>query len=253
LIRSFMTAGLAAALALILGQTAMAEGLVSTLSDDAVQITSSFTGERIVVFGAVQAPTGNAEDYQIAVVVEGPQQDITVRRKGRVMGVWANVDARSFSSVPSFYVMHLSPGFLDRIDMEGFLQYRLGVKALPFVQAASVEQVSGRFAEALISLKTGQGLYDERRDEVTFVAPGVFRSTFFLPSAVPTGDYKVSVYLFRGAAFLAGQSQTLTVAKGGFSERIARAAQEHSLLYGLACVALALLTGWLAGIIFRRS
>ncbi len=244
---------LAAAIALTVGQPVLAEGLVSTLSDDAVQITSNFTGERIVVFGAVRAPTGDPEDYQVAVVVEGPDQDVTVRRKGRILGVWANVDARSFASVPSFYIMHLSPGFLDRIDMEGFLQYRLGVKALPFVQAASVEPVSGRFADALISLKTGQGLYDERRDEVTFVAPGIFRSTFFLQSAVPTGDYKVSVYLFRGAALLAGQSQTLTVAKGGFSERIARAAQDHSFLYGLACVALAILTGWLAGIIFRRN
>jgi hypothetical protein len=27
----------------------------------------------------------------------------------------------------------------------------------------------------------------------------------------------------------------------------------HALLYGLACVALALFTGWLAGVIFRRD
>lgn len=240
-------------LPLLLPQGAVAEGLVSTLSDDVVQITSSFAGERIVVFGAVQNPSGDASKYQVAVVVQGPEQEVTVRRKGRLFGVWANVASRPFSSVPSFYVMHLSPGFLDRIDLAGFLQYRLGVKALPFVQAASAEQTSRSFAEALIQLKTEQGLYDERRDEVTFVAPGVFRSTFFLPSAVPTGNYKVSVYLFRGAAFLAGQTQTLTVAKGGFSERIARTAQTYSLGYGLASVALALLTGWIAGIIFRRN
>ena len=80
----------------------------------------------------------------------------------------------------------------------------------------------------------------------------VFRTTFFLPSEIPTGEYRVSVYLFRGDAFLAGQTQTLNIEKRGFSERIARAADNQPLLYGLTCVFLAGLTGWLAGVIFRR-
>ena len=85
-----------------------------------------------------------------------------------------------------------------------------------------------------------------------FLAPNVFRTTFFLPSDIPTGEYRVSVYLFRDETFLAGQTQTLTIEKGGFSERIARAAIDFPLPYGLVCVALALFTGWFAGVIFRR-
>ena len=50
----------------------LAESLVSTLSDDAVEITSNFTGEQIVVFGAVRGvPEGNP-GYEVAVVVQGP-------------------------------------------------------------------------------------------------------------------------------------------------------------------------------------
>ena len=94
---------LAALIPLLLIQGAGAEGLVSTLSDDAVQITSNFAGERIVVFGAVQNPSGDASKYQVAVVVQGPEQEVTVRRKGRILGVWANVASRPFSSVPSFF------------------------------------------------------------------------------------------------------------------------------------------------------
>ena len=89
-------------------------------------------------------------------------------------------------------------------------------------------------------------------DEVEFLAPNVFRTTFFLPSDIPTGEYRVSVYLFRDQAFLAGQTQMLSIAKGGYSEWIARAALDYPFSYGLVCVALALFTGWFAGVIFRR-
>ena len=52
---------------------------------------------------------------------------------------------------------------------------------------------------------------------------------------------------------LAGQTQLLSIAKGGFSERIASAAVGYPLYYGLACVVLALFTGWLGGVVFRRT
>jgi uncharacterized protein (TIGR02186 family) len=108
-------------------------------------------------------------------------------------------------------------------------------------------------AEALIGLKTQRALYVEREEEVRFLAPDVFRTTFFLPSDIPTGEYRVSVYLFRDEAFLAGSTQVLSIAKGGFSDQLARAAIDFPLPYGLVCVALAIFTGWLAGVVFRRT
>ena len=71
---------------------ALAESLVSTLSDDAVEITSNFTGEQIVVFGAVRGMPADDTDYQVAIVVQGPDQDVVVRRKERLLGIWANRD-----------------------------------------------------------------------------------------------------------------------------------------------------------------
>ena len=232
---------------------ASAESLVSTLSDAAVEITSNFTGEQIVVFGAIRgAPENPDPPYAVAVVVQGPSQDLVVRRKGRVLGIWANRAARAFESVPSYYVMHLSEGFAAAVDPSQLRQYRLGLASLPFVESAAADATGETFADAVIDLKVAHGLYVEREDEVRFLAPDVFRTTFFLPSDIPTGEYRVSVYLFRGAAFLAGEAQTLLIEKGGFSERIARAADGQPLVYGLAAVALAVFTGWLAGVIFRR-
>jgi uncharacterized protein (TIGR02186 family) len=229
-----------------------AESLVSTLSDDDVEITSDFTGEQIVVFGAVRGVPEGAKDYEVAVVVQGPDQDVIVRRKERFLGVWANRTSREFADVPSFYVMHLSPNFSAAADPARLGEYRLGIASLPFVHDAASETTAQSFAAAVVALKTRHDLYVERQNEVQFLAPGVFRTTFFLPTEIPTGEYRVSVYLFRDGAFLAGNTQALKIEKGGFSEQIARAADAQPLFYGLACVALAVLTGWLGGLIFRR-
>jgi uncharacterized protein (TIGR02186 family) len=121
------------------------------------------------------------------------------------------------------------------------------------VQSAVQDRATTRFARALIDLKTASGLYAERKREVEFLAPDVFRTTFFLPSEIPTGEYRVAVYLFSGKTLLAGETQTLSIEKGGFSERIARAALDFPLPYGLVCVILAIFTGWLAGVMFKRS
>lgn len=230
----------------------LAESLVSTLSESDVQITSSFTGEKIVVFGAVRGVPADDTAYEVAVVVQGPSQDIVVRQKRRFLGVWANGNSQEFHDVPSYYVMHLSENFSGTLTPSDLVQYRLGVPSLSFVQEAAGDATAGRFATALIGLKSARGLYAERNREVELLAPNVFRTTFFLPSDIPTGEYRVSVYLFRGTTFLAGQTQKLTIEKGGYSERIARASIDYPLAYGLACVTLALFTGWFAGVIFRR-
>jgi uncharacterized protein (TIGR02186 family) len=237
--------------AVLLPCFASAESLISTLSDDAVEITSSFTGEQIVVFGAVRGAPEGDPGYEVAIVVQGPEQDLIARRKERLLGIWANRTSREFHDVPSYYVMHLSPNFSGAGNLTKLREYRLGIASLPFVQAAA-DKTSELFAKAVIDLKTAHGLFVERRSAVQFLAPNVFRTTFFLPSEIPTGEYRVSVYLFRGDAFLAGQTQTLNIEKRGFSERIARAADNQPLVYGLTCVFLAGFTGWLAGVIFRR-
>jgi uncharacterized protein (TIGR02186 family) len=149
--------------------------------------------------------------------------------------------------------MHLSENFSAAVEPRQLLEFRLGLQSLPFVQEAGSEATAQRFAEALIDLRTERALFAERQEAVEFLAPDVFRTTFFLPSDIPTGEYRVSVYLFRNEAFLAGETQILSIAKGGFSDRIARAAVDFPLSYGLVSVALAIFTGWLAGVIFRRG
>ena len=131
-------------------------------------------------------------------------------------------------------------------------QYRLGLNNLNFYRSA-YENDDIAFADALIELRREQGMFTELPDAIGFLAPNVFRTTFHLPSVVPVGTYRVSVYLFRDEELVAAQVQNLKIAKRGFSEEIATFANQQGLAYGLAVLVIAIITGWLAGLAFRRN
>lgn len=234
--------------------TAGAEELVSALSDEEIDIRSDFVGSRIVVFGAITRAGGISDDpnYEVAVVVEGPRRDVIARRKERRFGIWVNANSRQFYNVPSYYTVHLSQNYSAVASEEQLRQYRLGLHNLNFYRSA-YESDDKAFADALIELRQDQGMFNELPDAIGFLAPNVFKTNFQLPSVVPVGTYRVSVYLFRHEQLVAAQVQNLKIAKRGFSEEIANFADNRSLTYGLAVLSLAVFTGWLAGLLFRRN
>jgi uncharacterized protein (TIGR02186 family) len=89
------------ALLVLLTAPARAEVLVSGVSQDIIQITSNYTGTNIVVFGAIEGPQA-AQGRDIVVVVRGPDEPMTVRRRDRVVGVWVNRDAARFEGLPAY-------------------------------------------------------------------------------------------------------------------------------------------------------
>ena len=239
---------------LLAPQLAVAESLVASLSDEAIEITSNFTGSRIVVFGAVREATVAVgdPDYEIAIVVHGPETKVVARRKDRIFGLWINAASYDFFKVPSYYVVHLSENFSMAASEELLAQYKLGLANLNFVRSAYSAEAR-QFADAVIDIRTREGLFAERPDAVEFLAPDVFRTTFFLPAIIPVGTYRVTVFLFRQEKLLAAGTQNLEIAKTGISDSIARFAKSQGLLYGLMTIGLALFIGWFAGVIFRRS
>ena len=60
-------------------------------------------------------------------------------------------------------------------------------------------------------------------------------------------------FLFKNGVFIKESSAQLAILKAGFEQRVHRAAQQHGFLYGLAAVALAILTGWAGRVIFRKD
>ena len=69
--------------ALALSHTAAhSQELVSGLSTDVIQINSNFNGTDIVLFGAIEIDqTAQTKDQDLVIVIRGPSEDMTVRRK----------------------------------------------------------------------------------------------------------------------------------------------------------------------------
>ena len=93
--RPFLALAVFGSLALA-GGPARGEGIVADLSNHLIAISSGFTGASVVLFGATE---GKGD---IIAVVRGPERELTVRRKGKVAGIWVNAESVTFTNVPSF-------------------------------------------------------------------------------------------------------------------------------------------------------
>ena len=240
--------------------SAAGERLVVSLSDHRVMVTSSFVGEEIVLFGGVEqegASRPPRSGYDIVVTVSGPRQTTVTFRKERMLGIWVNADSRVFEEAPS-YLAVLSNRPLDAIaSSETLRRLQLGLDNIPLPQTASVNIAAAGsddpFRLALIRIKSSRGLYREVSNGVTFLAPALFRATIPLPAEVQIGDYEVDVRLFADGAQIARAPAPFEVYKSGFEQVVTAAARDHGVLYGLATAMMALATGWLASVVFRRD
>src|SRR4029453_5320333 len=106
---------------------------------------------------------------------------------------------------------------------------------------------------AFIRLRSQRGLYRESSSAVTFLTPTLFRSGIPLPAEVPIGTYTVDIKLFADGQLVTRAETAFEIVKVGFEQFVASTARQNGFAYGLATVAMALMTGWMASIVFRKD
>jgi uncharacterized protein (TIGR02186 family) len=74
-----------------------------------------------------------------------------------------------------------------------------------------------------------------------------------LPAEVPIGTYDVEIKLFSDGALVAQTMTSFEIVKVGFEQFVANAARRDGFVYGLATAFMALMTGWMASIVFRKD
>jgi len=230
----------------------MSQELVTNLSKYLISIESTFTGAELLLFGAVE---GRQLERQtdVAIVVRGPEDNLIVRRKAQVSGIWVNYDAATIGAVPGYYAV-VATRPLDMIAAPEVLQ-RHGIGAA-YLNLA-VEPPDGvdaePYREALLRLRAREDLYQSDTDGVVFVGKTLFRATVTMPANVPDGVFSASVYLFQDGNLIHAQTTPLYVSKAGFERFIYDLAHRQPLTYGVLAVIIALFAGWAASVAFRRS
>ncbi|MFC3327509.1 TIGR02186 family protein [Mesorhizobium cantuariense] len=239
-------------------QTPLMEGIQIGLSTDNVSITAGFSGADLTIFGSLENPdplVARQGRYDVIVVLEGPPRPVVVRRKDRVLGVWVNLDSETFENVPMSYSVATTRPLQDITEPNSYRQLSLGASNLYMQPAdagdspATIEE----FTAALRERKSATGLYSENVGGVQFLSQNLFRATVRLAPNVPVGTHKARAFLFKSGVFIKESSAQLEIRKSGFEQSIFRVAHNYSFLYGIFAISLAMLTGWLGRVIFRKD
>jgi uncharacterized protein (TIGR02186 family) len=237
-----------------------AERLIASLSNHRVMVTSNFTGDELVLFGAIEQDTASRPrrgGYDIVATVTGPRQNLVTFRKERVLGIWVNYDSRVFENAPSYLAVLANRPLEAITNAETLRRLQLGLDRIVLTQRAAAtiaeDAPDDPFRRAFLRLEGSRGLYREQENGITFLTPALYRASIPLPAEVPVGTYDVDVKLFADGALIARTNSALEVYKAGFEQLLTSAARDHGFVYGLATALMALLTGWLASVVFRRD
>lgn len=226
---------------------ACANPLIADLSTYDIKMDSSFTGARMLLFGA------RNEGGDVVVVVRGPESDFTIRRKERMAGIWVNGDSVTFSQVPEYYAVITSRP-LDQIRAQGLL-HMLGIGPLELLHQATVHNKAkvdpAEFRRAFLSHQTGYGLYREI-GSLQFMGETLFKTVIQFPDTIPAGDYTAEVYLLSGGELTSMQTVPIKVKKSGMDAAVYSFAHRYPSVYGVLAVAVALLAGWTASRVFEK-
>lgn len=228
---------------------AHADTLVADLSKRLVAITTGFAGTDVLLFGAVE---GGGD---VVVVVRGPDRPVTMHRKSRVLGIWANTAQMTFERAPSFYAIATSKPIREIAPEVVRIRHEMGVESLrlELPPAKASPNIAREWRQGLIRNFRRSGLYAKEVGSVTFLSNRLFRVELHLPSNVPTGAYQAVTYLLQDGHVVSAQTMPLFVSKIGMEAFIFDFAIRSSAYYGLIAIAIALMAGWLAHLAFRKS
>ncbi len=246
--RLWFLATLSLILAVSAGQARAQQELVADLSDHLVAITTGFTGADVLLFGAVEG------EGEIVVTMAGPRGDVTVRRKGRVVGVWANVEAMTFANTPAFYAVAATRPLEAVAPEDVRKRQEIGLDNLalrPVGEDLDADAVTD-FRDGLIRNKIAENLFAAEVAPINVLSNRLFRTRITLPANVATGVYTVSAYYLRDGSAVHAQTTPLVVSKIGVGADVFLFAHSYSAAYGLIAIVIAVAAGWLAAWIGRK-
>jgi len=239
--------------------------IAAALTEDVVEIRSTFAGAELTLYGAA---IGLEPGDDIAVAIRGPARNLRVMRKQRVLGIWMNAAPVRFEAVEGYYAVASTRPLTEFASFSALRRNQIGMDhvrlvtpdgvrretlfGVPDVQVTDLGGEIVDYRAALVRNKARRGLYVEASDGVELLEGGLFRARVVLPPTTPTGLYHADVYLFRDGQPLATRRTELSVVKAGAERAIYDLAHDRPFVYAILAVIMAVLAGWAAAAITGR-
>ncbi|EJF77489.1 hypothetical protein MCO_01220 [Bartonella sp. DB5-6] len=226
------------------------------VTTNTITVDAHFDGRDLYIAGVLEninSSHARQSRYDVIVSLEGQARPMIMREKKRNAGVWVNADSLTFKDVPLFYSMVTTREIDDITGVEDYKRLRLG---LPYLLLQTDEQDQEKiqiFRDELIKLQKAKNLYHEEVGGVRFGSGALFTAHFRLPANIPVGHYQARAYLFRDGEFIDCATTTLEIVKAHIAYTIFHAAHKHSFIYGIVAVIIAVSTGFVCRLIFRKD
>lgn len=254
--RNILAVGALSAAA-FLQTSAIAADIAIALTDETVEVDTSFAGARLTLFGVLTGNDESANPADVVAVVKGPDTSFNIRQLEKQKFIWMPGEAHSIKQAPGLYATASTKPIADIVPLPIQAANALRADYLPiaFTSIHSGEQSAEHsriLTAAFLNEMEDLGLYQEKAGVVNFGKHGLFTINIDLPATTPVGEYLVSVFLIQDGVLLSQDETTLDVNKVGAERHIYETAHERPVTYGLICVILSLFAGWAAAFAFRR-
>lgn len=230
------------------------EEIVADLSQSRVGISATFDGSNILVFGAVSrdAPAPNGSPMQVVVSVSGPHQPVTIRRKDKRAGIiWVNSASALIDDAPSFYSVATTVPLPQALSDGEDIKHKVSInRAISSVGAQIATGQAAEFTEALIRIRSANGLYQVHEGAVELMSETLFRTEIDLPSNLTAGEYTARILITRDQHVVDVFETKLDIQKVGIERWLYNLAHDNALYYGLMSLFIAIAAGWMASAVF---
>ena len=215
------------------------------LPKDAIQVTTDYHGERLLIYGIV------SPDCDVVIKLSSPRVRATYARKGRVGIFWFTVSKVAFDNVPWMFKIKSTRPLDEILNAQEQIRYRIGKRGLISSIECEDSASSSYLVEEMIHNRIEDQLYSFREGEIKRVKGNMFETSFFWPAKAPPGTYHVDTFAVRDGRVVGFESELVKVEKVGLEAWASRLALEHGLLYGIVAVIVAMACGLLVGLVFR--
>tara|TARA_B100000575_G_scaffold277978_1_gene264816 strand:- start:119 stop:871 length:753 start_codon:yes stop_codon:yes gene_type:complete len=225
------------------------DNLVTDLSESTVEISSTFSGADILLFGAYD---GQKND-DIIVIVSGQKGEVKVDKKEKKFGIWMVTESIKFSNIPKYYYIASNRKIVEITNTNEIKKRKLDFNNFELINSKiDSKSLDKEWYDALKRNMKEKQVWKIEENSIKLNKNTLFRKTLSLPSNVSTGIYNVKILHYRDGNLISQEESKIKIDRTGVSANIYNVAQNYSAIYGIIAVIVALFFGWFTNFIFKR-
>ena len=235
-------------LLVLFSNTVLAEAYFD-ISENNIKIETNFIGKEVIIFGILN------NDQETILTIKGPEKNAVIQKKERILGFWFNTKQITYNQIPSIFFIASSNEIKDILPTSTIIKEELSFNYLlenktsqrNFISDISLDTWKNNF----VRIKKNKNLFKEYNIEK--IDNKLFQTRIFFPAKSIPGEYKVNVYQIKNNLILNNKEKIITLKKSGVGSQIYNFAHKNAAAYGLFAIIFAVLSGFLAATLFRRS